>query len=76
MATGTIKFFSVDKGFGFIMPSDGSREVFVHVTDLRGESVTAGQKVSVTAGQKVSYDVSTCEPENPTLLKAVNVKPI
>ncbi|MBC3236929.1 cold-shock protein [Pseudomonas lurida] len=68
MATGTIKFFSVDKGFGFITPSDGSREVFVHVTDLRGESVTAGQKVS--------YDVSTCEPENPTLLKAVNVKPI
>jgi CspA family cold shock protein len=51
MATGTIKFFNGDKGFGFITPENGGADVFVHVSALQGGS-------SLSEGQKVSYDVS------------------
>jgi len=54
MATGTVKFFNSQKGFGFITPTDGSRDVFVHVTALE----RAGMP-SLVEGQKVSYDVVT-----------------
>jgi CspA family cold shock protein len=54
MATGTVKFFNSQKGFGFISPTDGSRDVFVHVTALE----RAGMP-SLVEGQKVSYDVVT-----------------
>jgi CspA family cold shock protein len=50
MATGTIKFFAADKGFGFITPETGGADVFVHVSALQGDS-------SLSEGQKVSYDV-------------------
>ena len=54
MATGTVKFFNSQKGFGFIQPTDGSRDVFVHVTALERAGMT-----SLAEGQKVSYDVVT-----------------
>lgn len=54
MATGTVKFFNSQKGFGFITPTDGSRDVFVHVTALERAGMT-----SLVEGQKVSYDVVT-----------------
>lgn len=54
MATGTVKFFNSQKGFGFISPTDGSRDVFVHVSALE----RAGMP-SLVEGQKVSYDVVT-----------------
>jgi cold shock protein len=54
MATGTVKFFNVQRGFGFIQPSDGSRDVFVHVSAVE----RAGMQTLVE-GQKVSYDVVT-----------------
>jgi CspA family cold shock protein len=54
MATGTVKFFNSQKGFGFITPSDGSRDVFVHVSAVE----RAGMRTLVE-GQKVSYDVVT-----------------
>ena len=52
MATGTVKFFNTQKGFGFIEPSDGSRDVFVHISAVE----RAGMRTLVE-GQKVSYDI-------------------
>jgi CspA family cold shock protein len=54
MATGTVKFFNTQKGYGFIQPDDGSKDVFVHITALE----QAGMR-SLNEGQKVSYDVVT-----------------
>ena len=54
MATGTVKFFNTQKGFGFIQPSDGSRDVFVHISAVE----RSGMKTLVE-GQRVTYDVVT-----------------
>jgi CspA family cold shock protein len=54
MATGTVKFFNTTKGYGFIQPDDGSRDVFVHVSAVE----RAGMR-SLVEGQKVSFDVVT-----------------
>ena len=51
MATGTVKWFNDDKGFGFITPDDQGKDLFVHHTAIGG----SGFK-SLTEGQKVSYD--------------------
>ncbi|MBL4593779.1 MAG: cold-shock protein [Flavobacteriales bacterium] len=61
MSNGTVKFFNNSKGFGFITPEDGSKDVFVHVNGLVDE---------INEGDKVSYDVE----EGPKGLNAVNVK--
>ena len=52
MATGTVKFFNDQKGFGFITPEDGSKDVFVHVSAVE----KAGLR-SFGEGTKVRYDV-------------------
>ena len=54
MATGTVKFFNTQKGFGFIAPSDGSPDVFVHISAVE----RAGMN-SLLEGQKVTFDVVT-----------------
>ena len=41
MATGTVKWFNTEKGFGFIQPSDGGKDVFVHITALERSGVRA-----------------------------------
>ena len=54
MPTGTVKFFNSQKGFGFIAPDDGSRDVFVHVSAVE----KAGMR-TLMEGQKVSFEIVT-----------------
>lgn len=54
MATGTVKWFNTTKGFGFIMPDDGGKDVFVHIT-----AVQAAGLRGLNEGQKVSYEIVT-----------------
>ncbi len=61
MSNGTVKFFNKSKGFGFIAPEEGDKDVYVNATGLIDE---------ITEGDKVSYDVE----EGPKGLNAVNVK--
>ncbi len=66
MATGTVKWFNDAKGFGFITPSDGSKDVFVHHSAVQG----SGFK-SLAEGQQVTYNVEQ-GPKGPS---AANVQP-
>ena len=53
MSTGTVKWFNATKGYGFIMPQDGSKDVFVHITAVQGAGLRG-----LNDGQKVTYDVT------------------
>ena len=54
MAKGTVKWFNDQKGFGFIQPDDGSKDVFVHISAVE----SAGLR-SLKEGQKVSFEIVT-----------------
>jgi CspA family cold shock protein len=54
MPVGTVKFFNTQKGFGFIQPDDGSKDVFVHISAVEH----AGMR-SLVEGQKISYEIVT-----------------
>jgi CspA family cold shock protein len=54
MATGTVKFFDAGKGFGFIQPESGDKDVFVHVSAVQNAGMD-----TLTEGQRVNYDVVT-----------------
>ena len=54
MPTGTVKWFNPEKGFGFIQPQDGGKDVFVHIT-----AVQAAGLQSLNENQKVTYEVVT-----------------
>ena len=53
MATGTIKWFNVAKGYGFIQPEDGSKDVFVHISAVERAGLS-----TLNEGQKVSFELA------------------
>jgi CspA family cold shock protein len=67
MATGTVKWFSDDKGFGFITPDEGGRDLFVHFSGVIGDGYR-----SLEEGVKVSYE----EEQGDKGPKAVNVSKV
>lgn len=66
--TGTVKFFNNEKGFGFIKPEDGAKDVFVHISAVQASGMAA-----LAEGQRVTFDV---EPDRMGKgPKAVNLRP-
>ena len=65
MPTGTVKFFNTTRGFGFISPDDGSKDVFVHISAVQRSGMD-----QLNEGQKVSFEIQQ-EQRGP---KAVNLK--
>jgi cold shock protein len=66
MPTGTVKWFNADKGFGFITPDEGDKDLFVHQSDIDREGFR-----TLDEGAKVSYDTQSSD-KGP---KAVKVRP-
>jgi CspA family cold shock protein len=54
MSSGTVKWFNAQKGYGFIQPDDGSKDVFVHISAVERSGLA-----SLREGQKVSYEIET-----------------
>lgn len=65
MKKGKVKFYNESKGFGFIIPEEGGKEIFVHATGL-------GKNVEISEGMQVSYDLT----EGRKGPNAINVKPV
>ena len=64
MTSGTVKFFNMDKGFGFIRPDDGTKDVFVHISAVERSGLRGLQE-----GQKVTFELQP-DKKGP---KAVNL---
>jgi cold shock protein len=67
MSTGTVKWFNDAKGYGFIAPDEGSKDLFVHHSSISGEGFK-----SLAEGAKVQYD----ERQGPKGPEATNVVPV
>lgn len=51
MATGKVKFFNTEKGFGFIKPDDGGNDLFVHITGVEGDALKEDDQVEYEVGE-------------------------
>lgn len=67
MAIGTVKWFNATKGFGFIVPQDGGKDVFVHITAVQKAGLTG-----LNEGQKLSYEVAMERGK----AAAINLRPV
>ena len=67
MSNGTVKWFNEEKGFGFITPDDGGKDLFAHFSAIQGNGFK-----SLRENQKVSYDVTT----GPKGDQATNIRPL
>jgi CspA family cold shock protein len=67
MATGTVKWFNAEKGYGFIAPEDGSQDVFAHYSAIQ----TSGYR-TLEEGQRVEFDTA----QGPKGLQAENIRPV
>ncbi|MAI83996.1 MAG: cold-shock protein [Rickettsiales bacterium] len=65
MANGTVKWFNPNKGYGFIQPEDGSKDVFVHISAVERAGIQ-----SLNEGQKISFETAT----NKGKISAANLK--
>lgn len=68
MPSGTVKFFNTTKGFGFIAPEDGSKDIFVHISAVQGSGLQ-----TLNENQKVSFDTERGQDGR---VSAVNLKPL
>jgi cold shock protein len=59
MSVGTVKFFNAQKGFGYIRPQDGSKDVYVHVSSIEKAGLT-----TLSEGQQVAFEVSSESGKN------------
>lgn len=66
MQTGIVKFYNDQKGFGFIQPEDGSKDVFVHATALERAGMSA-----LSEGQKVSFDTEQDSRSGKVAVRAI-----
>ncbi|MGH6718221.1 MAG: cold-shock protein [Alphaproteobacteria bacterium] len=67
MANGTVKWFNPTKGYGFIQPEDGGKDVFVHISALQRAGLS-----NLAEGQRVSYEMESRNGRT----SAVNIQPI
>ena len=68
MATGTVKFFNTQKGFGFIQPTDGSKDVFVHISAVERSGLPG-----INEGDRFEFDL---EVDRRGKFSAVNLVPV
>ena len=64
MNTGTVKWFSEKKGYGFIVPDDGDNDLFVHHSEIQSEG-----KAALREGQKVEFEIGEGEKGRPCAIK-------
>jgi cold shock protein len=68
MASGTVKWFNTTKGYGFIQPDDGSKDVFVHISAVQRANLT-----TLNEGQRLQYEA---KPGNQGKISAENLKTV